>query len=752
MCAINKESIHYKEKIGSAAISFTEPVVAGESINFTITYTAGYFGIDDTGSIKICTRFASDMARPQFTAPDQPNYVSISASNGATLEYRFDPKGNIRPWDKTLYIKIVKGFFREGDRLLIHYGDPGGGCPGMRMQTFCEETFEFKVLVDAFATYEYIEVPESPVLHIVPGEVAKWKVQLPTMRRVDEPFRLHLKAEDRWGNPTDQTDVCRFQLFPTQPVNGLPREITVTSEKGGVLFIEGLSASVPGDLKVEMYDANGVLVTISNPLRIVEHSELVHFWGELHGQSEETIGTNSAGDYFAFARDKAGIDVIIHQGNDFQITNAFWAEIQRLTKQFLDEGHLVTFPGYEWSGNTGLGGDRNVLFFQEGETIRRSSHALVTDLADFDCDCNSSDELFQALKGTKTIVFAHVGGRYADMRSHEGNLERSVEIHSAWGTFEWLLNDALHHGYRVGIVCNSDGHKGRPGASYPGASMFGSYGGLTCLLARKLNREMIWESLLRRHHYGTTGNRMFMDVRVRLKHPGTLFIEDPQLGATETESMHECFMGDIVQTSDSDVTLLFEVLASAPIEKLEIRNGLSVLETVRPYKAGDLGRRIRVIWAGAEYRGRGRETVWDGCAALTGNTIENITPINLYNLEKTMRQPDPAHLEWEALTTGGFGGFDCLLTDHQTGTLTIDTDLVKCTLPVVDIGFQETRIDAGGLDRHLRFSRLPDLNPHRRLSLERTIPLRSNGDNPLYICVTQEDGHQAWSSPIYLFR
>ena len=120
-----------QDRIGSASISLNKSVLAGESINFIITYTAGFFGIDDTGSIKICTRFATDMGKPQFTAPDRPNYVSIAASNGATLEYRFDPKANIRPWDKTLYIKIVKGFFREGDKLMINFGDPKGGCPGM---------------------------------------------------------------------------------------------------------------------------------------------------------------------------------------------------------------------------------------------------------------------------------------------------------------------------------------------------------------------------------------------------------------------------------------------------------------------------------------------------------------------------------------------------------------------------------------------------------------------------------------------
>ena len=115
---MNSNSI--QDRIGSASISLNKSVVAGELINFTITYTAGFFGIDDSGSIKICTRFATDMGKPQFTAPDKPNYVSIVASNGATLEYRFDPKDNIRPWDKTIYIKIVKGFFREGAQLLVH--------------------------------------------------------------------------------------------------------------------------------------------------------------------------------------------------------------------------------------------------------------------------------------------------------------------------------------------------------------------------------------------------------------------------------------------------------------------------------------------------------------------------------------------------------------------------------------------------------------------------------------------------------
>jgi hypothetical protein len=100
----------------------------------------------------------------------------------------------------------------------------------------------------------------------------------------------------------------------------------------------------------------------------------------------------------------------------------------------------------------------------------------------------------------------------------------------------------------------------------------------------------------------------------------------------------------------------------------------------------------------------------------------------------------------------GFGGFDCILAHRQSGTLHIDALLVQCTVPIADIGLEEQCFEAGGLARQVQVYRLPDMNPHRHLRLERPIALRSQGDNPLYVCMTQEDGHQAWSSPIYIFH
>jgi len=99
------------------------------------------------------------MGRPQWSDPQAANYTTVEASNGAVLDVLYDPKLNIRPWDKTLMIRVMRGFLREDDTITVRFGDRRNGSPGMRVQTFVEHTFEFRVLVDAFATCDYVELP-----------------------------------------------------------------------------------------------------------------------------------------------------------------------------------------------------------------------------------------------------------------------------------------------------------------------------------------------------------------------------------------------------------------------------------------------------------------------------------------------------------------------------------------------------------------------------------------------------------------
>ena len=719
-----------QKKLGTAEIHPKQPIIAGNYATFDLIYTAGYFGIDDSGSLKIVQRFPSDMATPQFNNPSADNYVSLEVHGNAQVRCSYHVNNNTRPWRKTLLITVFNGFLKGGDQIIVHFGDKRGGSQGIRMQTFCEKTYELKALVDAFAIKQYVELPINPELSIIPGTPENWVALLPSTRICDQHFRLSLKAEDKWGNPCNTIDETLY-LQANCYVQGLPKVLNFSPGQYAKI-IEGLSVSKEGILFINLVDSNGQLLAISNPLQIVAEADLLPYWGDLHGQSEETIGTNSIEEYFDFGRNKAFLDVMSIQGNDFQITQQFWDTIQTLCHQYNESGRFITLPGYEWSANTGLGGDHNVLFFHEHEILHRSSHALVPKLTDASTDCHHIDELIIALRESKVFFVAHAGGRYADLhvaKQYPSNI--AIEIHSAWGTFPWLLHDAFELGLHVGIVANSDDHKGRPGASYPGASSFGSYGGLTCFLCSELTRNGIFESLLRRHHYATTGTRMVLDTRVRL-------------------DQKEVIMGDVIITDQSRVNFNLHAVCSSPIERVDILNGKTLVTTIRPFTQESESRRIRVIWQGAERRGRGRETTWDGQASLTENAFLRIRPINFWNPLHTCELKNDHLITWTSVTTGGFCGFDAWLSHPSAGTLVIQTPPVTASIEISDIDLYGTIITAGGLSRQVKCYRLPQQMSEQKLDVEITVELESKANNPLYARLIQEDGHVGWTSPIYV--
>ena len=696
-----------REDLGHVRCSLRGNVPAGSWQTCRLTYTAGKAGIDDTGSLKVVMRYASDCGTPQFDDPSAANFTSAVASNGAELALRWDVKDNVRPWGKTLQLKVLQGYLSHGETITITLGDTSGGGRGWRVQTFAERTFELRVLVDRYATYVYRPLERQPEFRIVAGEPVRLVAVAPSLVRPGRRFAVRWRLEDCWGNPVGRSRRIDHPGFPDA-----------------------------GRFVVEVRDDETGLQAETNPVLVRGDDPFGRYWADLHGQSEETIGTGTIEEYFRFARDRAFLDIASHQGNDFQITDEFWEQLQRTTAGMNRPGRFVTFPGWEWSGNTGLGGDRNVVFREEGGPIFRSSRALVDTSESSEPTADSVEELFDRLEGTRPdpMLIAHVGGRYADLERHREGLERAVEVHSAWGTFEWMLEDAFRLGYRVAIVANSDGHKGRPGASSPGASTFGSYGGLTCVLAETLDRESVWEAYARRRVYGTTGARIVLDVTTD--------------GGLPMGSVIECGRGEAVPTFQVDVH------GTAAIERVEFRNGAEVIAVRRPLGPGELGDRVKLLWQGATVRGRGRQVSWDGGLVLPRNAITDFVPINFHNIEKGCRRVGRNELAWESITTGGVAGVITTLANPHRGKLRVETPHRRFHVDLSRLGPRGRRWNLGGLGQRLSVYRLPPADGPRDLSFAfRPRPDQLHpGDNPLYVHVVQEDGQMAWSSPVYLVR
>ena len=721
--------------IGRAWITPDGPVVAGQHGTWTLAYEVGAYGYDERARLKIAWRFASDWGTPQFTEPRGANYTTVRLETKcatAVAQIGFEPRGQVRPWFKTLVVSVADGSLHPGDRIWITVGDTRGGGPGSRAQTFRERGCEWRFFVDPFGTELYAVLDGSPKVDVVGGGVHRLVAVAPTTVPPGEAFDALVKAEDVWGNPCERFEGVISLRAVGAPLEELPSAVEFRSGEVAVARLPGLRLREAGS-EARIGAAHGGQRAESNLIRALGVGEAKTFWGDLHGQTRATVGTGTIEEYFEFGRDVALLDMMCHQANDFQVTEDEWQRLRREIDRFHEDGRCVIFVGYEWSGMTPGGGDRNVMYRGDIASLHRSSHAEVDDMRDAATDCFPVTKLFGELAGRDDVLLIpHIGGRYADIVGfHDPRLEPVVEIYSDWGRFEWLLQDALRSGYRVGFAANSDGHKGRPGASHPGASTFGAYGGLTCVLAESLTRDAVFEAIRRRRCYGVTAAQR---IHVELTVNGLL------MGAEGR--------------ARGPVTIRGRVVGTGALERIDVFRGLEILHTVSPYRAADVegSPRYRIAWAGSRVRGRDRLTRWDGSLELSAGRIVAAVPFAMENPEKGITEQSARRIAWISNTTGDDDGVDLTLDAPPDAWLRFRTPVIDLDVRLGDLADGATRtVPAGGIDLRVFMRRLPTTGFTRELTIDLTdsTPPR-DACAPYWIRVTQEDGAQAWTSPVYL--
>ena len=710
------------EKLGSVQLEPSGSVRAGHVGTWRLVFTVGGYGVDEGGTIKIAQRFASDWETPQFVDPSGPGYTTVVTDGEARVSARYDPKAHERPWMKCIVIDVFDGSLSPGDQVVITLGDSAGGSAGIRAQTFQESAHEFRVLVDPTNASLVRRIPTSPSFPILPGDPVRIVCVVPTTVECGSPVEFHVRGEDEWGNPTEAPAGC---------------EITWDGPGRGTVDGHWLTVHDPGagrlvvGWKAQTFYSNPTSVTADVPT-------LRHFWGDLHAQSDATVGTGDEVEYFTFGRDAAFLDFTSHQGNDFQMTDADWRRLNDVVASFNEEGRFVVFPGYEWSANSPAGGDRNVFYLEEGQPIIRSSHWQIPEVpSDASTPAHPVDELFRSVRAhvdlDKVMLASHVGGRYADIRKPEffdEELGPLVEVASCWGVFEWLLWDAFDAGYVVGIMCNSDGHKGRPGAEGPGAGQFGIGGGLTCVLAEGLTRRSVFGALRERRCYGTTG------PRIALWFSGN--------GAP---------MGSRVDTN-APITLRARCIGTGPVEALQLFRGRELHSESVPAAFTGLGhsKRIRLSWGGSRIRGRGRRVTWDGSIRVEGNHITRAATFAFDSPADGILEQDAGRIRFRSRTTGDRDGIDVWVRDARSGSVTLDSPVGEIRVDLASLEDEAVRRTFPGLDVHAEIRRYPESPSDRDVSLEVSVPPLDDAVTPYFVRVVQVDGHMAWASPIYIRR
>ncbi len=535
------------------------PLRAGDFAKIELVYEAGPLGIDVGGELHFQVSAFWEWDPPQTVQPDRRGFTQVRTdADGIEL---------LPEWHggELLAIGIAGRRLEAGERIEITYG---AGPAGAKVDSYAERNARlwFAVDGDGDGVRKFLDNPA--VVDIAATTAAYLLVTNPTSLEPGEAFTAFVSVLDHMGNG-GVPFAGRVELEVPDGIQ-LPKTVEFEPSDAGHHQVAGV-ASQAGIYRItaraiaDGASQSAALVTQANPI-VVEAGLPRVRWGDLHGHSQLSDGTGTPDDYFWYAREIAGLDIVSltdhdHWGIQFLDAHPWmWQLIRKAVKKHHQPGLFVALLGYEWT--SWLHGHRHVLYFEEEQGEVYSS---------MDPQYESPAQLWDALRGQSALTFAHhsAGGPVSTNWSSyppDPILEPITEVVSVHGSSEAtdspariynpvpgnFVRDVLNRGYRFGFVGSGDSHDGHPGQAHL-ANRGG--GGLAAIFTNELSREGVLEALRARRTYATNGTRIFLDVSIAGQPMGSTLDANSDPNATTQ-------------------TLRIRVVGEGPLERIDvIRSG-----------------------------------------------------------------------------------------------------------------------------------------------------------------------------------
>ncbi|HBE01823.1 MAG TPA: hypothetical protein DC049_05030 [Spirochaetia bacterium] len=375
-----------------------------------------------------------------------------------------------------------------GETITFVIGDPIGQLP---VTIEFAGTYKFIILADREGNFQYKRTEFLEVKVI--GDRAESFAVTASSSPAEINIPVKVTALDRMKNLSPDTHE-EYHLFLDNDFNN---RITNPAKK-----------ILPGTHRITAVDYNNGIAGKSDPFTVGPWcKEGYVFYGDLHFHSDLSDGVRTLEEAFAYGRNVRALDFIApgdHFEPEVQPGYYYKKELRwDITREMVNKYHrdreFVCLLGYE----LGTWYHRNVIYKNTDEPCYP---ATGTDPYD----------VWEKLKGRKAFTLVHqtkYWGKPA-WQPHNDEIERLAEIYSTWGSSEEYseasVQAGLQKGHRLGIICGTDTHTGRPGMG--NRTFYGC--GLAAVIAPVLTRDAIWTALYNRSCYGTTGARILMDFRL----------------------------------------------------------------------------------------------------------------------------------------------------------------------------------------------------------------------------------------------
>lgn len=327
--------------------------------------------------------------------------------------------------------------------------------------------------------------------------------------------------------------------------------------------------------RVDWFEPEVELTKTAKPCRSPEDysEDVTLYFGDLHTHTNLSPCANlqafnpSIEQSYEHARHVAQTDFVAITDHAEKMTPEQWAHSMELARTFNDPGKFIAWPAVEWAN--GLHGHRNIYYRgYDAPLLTGQTHPTPR-------------RLWAALRELDTPAFTipHHAAKelIADLTVTDDELEPAFEIFSVWGNSEYygapwqdtdrcftrnFAVDTLMRGFRMGFVGGGDGHAAPPAES-----------GITGIYARELTLDALFEAVLQRRTFATTGAKIRVDF-----------------------SVNGFPMGSVIRFNQHDVADLFPleigvgVQGTANLEKVEIvENGVTVYTKTKPRRLDQMG-------------------------------------------------------------------------------------------------------------------------------------------------------------------
>lgn len=522
---------------------------AGEDGPFVCRYIVGDAGLSTGDVVRIQLPDSWHAWRRngakgiQSTNPSDANYVTARASRDGVSVHCEVEGGSCEPVVKTnrvgldgragryVYVTrvtLVEGALVPGEFIDIIYGDRAHGGEGFAGPLYVDglETVRAEVTRASAVSQGTVKHSLTTTVQVVAGAAREVVCVLPSIAEVGRAILARVVLLDAEGNlvPADHQQLQLASVGVECSNRDL--ELAVRGDHWEAL----LTPVQVGTLRVSLSAPGVAEAVLSNPCWVREGSLTRQiFWGDLHSHAADSFDATGCTPY-EYARDVSLLDFYALTEHCERLAPGAWERLCRRAEAYYEPGRFATFPAYEATFDAPWG-HHNVYFRGPTESDPFGS----TDGTLIDLWARLSPGEAMTIPHHTGVVFSQLakgqipGGvsPAVDWTFHDERFRRTIEIYSGHGQSEFYdpafdlsyessdfstntsaagphyARDAWELGRVLGVIASSDNHHAQPGRSELG---------LAAVCASELTRDAIFDGLLERRTYATTGSRMLLEV------------------------------------------------------------------------------------------------------------------------------------------------------------------------------------------------------------------------------------------------